>query len=183
MEVLRHPLADDSAIASYRAPDPERLELYAEAVWVLRTFKDEYWIGDDGGGQNAMLMSPETWRRFFKPRMAEFIATITGINPGLKVAYHSDGCVLPIIPDLIEVGVDALNPVQPMSMDPAQLKRDFGKKLCFWGTIDEQRTLPFGTTEEVRAEVISRLSTIGKGGGLIVGPTHQVQLDTPVENV
>jgi uroporphyrinogen-III decarboxylase len=115
--------------------------------------------------------------------MATFISSIKAINPRLKVAYHSDGCIYPIIPELIEVGVDVLNPVQPLSMDPDRLKKEYGKTLCFWGSIDEQHTLPFGTADEVRQQVRERLRTIGKGGGLIIGPTHHVQLDTPVENV
>jgi uroporphyrinogen decarboxylase len=242
-EIVGNPLAEDSAISAYRAPDPDRPDLYAESEWVVRTFKDEYWIvgvtvttifetawalrgyerilmdfvtdpdladaildipfryhlraaerlvrmgvdmiwiGDDVGGQNSMLISPQTWRRFLKPRMAAFISSIKSINPALKVAYHSDGYVVPIIPELIEVGVDVLNPVQPRSMDPALLKREFGRDLCFWGSIDEQQTLPFGGPRDVRAEVEQRLQTLGSGGGLIIGPTHHVQLDTPVENV
>lgn len=242
-EIAKNPLAEDAAITAYQSPDPDRPELYAEAEWVLRTFKDEYWIvgvtvttifetawalrgyerllmdfaadpekadavldvpyryhlraaerlaamgvdmiwiGDDVGGQNAMLMSPGTWRRFLKPRMASFISSIKSINPSLKVAYHSDGNILPIIPELIEVGVDVLNPVQPRSMDPALLKKEFGRNLCFWGSIDEQQTLPFGGPHEVREEVNQRLRTLGRNGGLIIGPTHHVQLDTPVENV
>ncbi len=89
----------------------------------------------------------------------------------------------PIIPELIEVGVDVLNPIQPACMDPAELKRQYGDRLCFWGTIDEQYTLPFGTPEQVRDEVCQRLATVGRGGGLIIGPTHHVQLDTPMENL
>jgi uroporphyrinogen-III decarboxylase len=143
---------------------------------------DMIWIGDDVGTQDRMLMSPAHWRRFLKPRMAHFIERIKNINPRLKVAYHTDGCVYPIIPELIEIGVDVLNPIQPASMDPAQLKREYGDRLCFWGTIDEQWTLPFGGPDDVRSEVLRRLRTIGKGGGLILGPTHHVQLDTPVEN-
>ena len=242
-EMVGHPLADDSAVAGYRAPDPDAPDLYSEAQWVLDTFKGEYWIvgvtvttifetawalrgyekllmdfvtapeaadaildipyayhlsaaerltrmgvdmiwiGDDIGTQSSMLMSPDTWRRFLKLRMARFISTIKSINPALMVAYHSDGCIYPVIPELIEIGVDVLNPVQPRSMDPAVLKEKYGRQLCFWGSIDEQHTLPFGSTQEVRREVASRLETIGKGGGLIIGPTHHVQLDTPVENV
>ncbi len=242
-EIIRHPLAEDAAVSRYKAPDPDRPELYKESEWVLRTFQDEYWIvgvtvttifetawalrgyerilmdfvtdpdladaildipfryhlraaetlvrmgvdmiwiGDDVGTQHAMLMSPQTWRRFLRPRMAQFISTIKAINPRLKVAYHSDGCIYPIIPELMEVGVDVLNPVQPLSMDPARLKKEYGAKLCFWGSMDEQRTLPFGTPQDVRQQVHERLATIGKGGGLIIGPTHHVQLDTPVENV
>jgi uroporphyrinogen decarboxylase len=143
---------------------------------------DMIWIGDDVGAQHAMLISPKHWRQFLKPRVATFIADLKAINPAVKVAYHSDGNILPIIPELIEIGLDILNPIQPASMNPALLKRQFGDRLCFWGSIDEQHTLPFGTPDSVRAEVRDRLNTIGKGGGLIIGPTHHVQLDTPLEN-
>ena len=143
---------------------------------------DMIWTGDDIGAQNAMIISPRTWRKFLKPRMAEFISTLKSINPDVKIAYHSDGNIYPIIPDLIEIGLDVLNPVQPASMDPASIKKDFGSQLCFWGSIDEQHTLPFGNPDDVRQEVIKRLKTIGKDGGLILGPTHHVQLDTPLEN-
>jgi uroporphyrinogen decarboxylase len=143
---------------------------------------DMIWTGDDIGTQRAMLMSPASWRRFLKPRMATFIAELKAINKDIKVAYHSDGDIYPIIPDLIEIGLDVLNPIQPACMDPAQLKRDFGDKLCFWGSIDEQHTLPFGTPADVRNEILTRLKTIGEQGGLILGPTHHVQLDTPMEN-
>jgi uroporphyrinogen decarboxylase len=143
---------------------------------------DMIWTGDDVGAQNSMLISPKMWRRYLKPRMANFIASLKAINSEIKVAYHSDGSIYPIIPDLIEIGLDVLNPIQPASMDPARLKREYGDRLCFWGTIDEQHTLPFGSPEDVRAEVQTRLQTIGQGGGLILGPTHHVQLDTPMEN-
>jgi len=241
-EIVKHPLADDSAIERYQAPDPNRPELYADARRVVARFKGEYWIvgvtvttmweaawalrgyermlmdlmlkpdlanrildipyqyhlaaakklveigvdmiwiGDDVGTQKAMLMAPDLWRRFLKPRVAEFISTLKAINPNIKVAYHSDGYIYPIIPELIEIGLDVLNPVQPACMEPAKLKKDFGDNLCFWGTIDEQHTLPFGTGDDVQNEVRQRLATIGKAGGLIIGPTHHVQLDTPLEN-
>jgi len=143
---------------------------------------DMIWTGDDFGTQTGMLISPDTWRHFFKPRMAAFFSELRDINPHIKIAYHSDGNIEPIIPDLIEIGLDVLNPIQPACMDPAKLKKNYGDKLCFWGTIDEQYTLPFGTPEEVKNEVITRLETIGKNGGLILGPTHHVQLDTPMDN-
>jgi uroporphyrinogen-III decarboxylase len=129
-----------------------------------------------------MLISPKTWRRFFKPLMATFISTLKSINTDVKVAYHSDGNISPIIPDLIEIGLDVLNPIQPRSMGPVEMKKKYGDKLCFWGSVDEQYTLPFGTPAEVEREVITRLQTLGKNGGLIIGPTHHVQLDTPLEN-
>jgi uroporphyrinogen decarboxylase len=143
---------------------------------------DMIWTGDDVGTQRGMLMSPKMWRQFLKPRMANFIAELKAINPAVKVAYHSDGDILPIIPELIDIGLDVLNPIQPACMNPAELKKQFGKNLCFWGSMDEQYTLPMGSPDYVRAEVIERLNTIGKGGGLIIGPTHHVQLDTPMEN-
>ena len=143
---------------------------------------DMIWTGDDMGGQQGMFLSPGLWRRFMKPRMSTFIRTIKDINPELKVAYHSDGGIYPIIEELIEIGVDVLNPIQPACMDPARVKADFGERLCFWGTIDEQHTLPFGSPDDVRQEVGQRLRTIGKDGGLIIGPTHHVQLDTPLAN-
>ncbi len=90
--------------------------------------------------------------------------------------------IYPIIPDLIEIGLDVLNPVQPACMDPVKLKQEYGDRLCFWGSLDEQHTLPFGSPEDVRQEVRQRLKTLGKGGGLILGPTHHVQLDTPMDN-
>jgi uroporphyrinogen-III decarboxylase len=114
--------------------------------------------------------------------MATFISEIKALNPQLKVAYHSDGMIAPIIPELVEIGVDILNPIQPACMDPAQIKRQFGHRLCFWGSIDEQHTLPFGTPADVQREILERLNTIGKNGGLILAPTHHVQLDTPLEN-
>lgn len=143
---------------------------------------DMIWIGDDVGSQRSMLISPRHWRKYLKPRMANFIATLKRINPAVKVAYHSDGDIRTIIPELIEIGLDVLNPIQPACMDPAELKRLYGDRLCFWGTIDEQETLPFGKPDDVRDEVLARLRTIGQCGGLIIGPTHHVQLDTPMEN-
>jgi len=153
------------------------------AVRLTKLGVDMIWLGDDVGAQSGMMMSPDTWRRFLKPRLADIIHAVKGVNPGVKVAYHSDGNIWPIIAELIEIGVDILNPVQPACMDPAEMKKRFGKNLCFWGTIDEQRTLPFGTPDDVRKEVLLRLKTIGRNGGLVIGPTHHVQLDTPIENL
>jgi len=149
---------------------------------LVRMGVDMIWLGDDVGAQDRMLISPDTWRRFLKPRMHDLVSSLKEFNPALKIAYHSDGEISPIIPDLIEIGVDVLNPVQPASMSPSELKKAYGDQLCFWGTIDEQHTLPFGTPEDVRAEVLDRIRRVGKKGGLIVGPTHHVQLDTPLEN-
>ncbi|HUU29905.1 MAG TPA: uroporphyrinogen decarboxylase family protein [archaeon] len=160
---------------------PYRYHL-AAAKKLVKMGVDMIWTGDDMGTQTGMIISPDTWRHFFKPRMANFFSALREINPEIKIAYHSDGSIEPIIPDLIEIGLDLLNPVQPRCMDPAKIKARYGKNLCFWGSIDEQYTLPFGTPEQVKNEVITRLKTLGENGGLIIGPTHHVQLDTPLEN-
>lgn len=143
---------------------------------------DMIYLGDDMGAQSQMLISPSMWRKYFKPRMANIIDGLKSINPTLKVAYHTDGNIEPIIPELIEIGLDVLNPIQPASMDPAKIKKEYGDKLCFWGTIDEQYTLPFGSPQDVVNEVKLRLKTVGFNGGLILAPTHSVQLDTPLKN-
>jgi uroporphyrinogen decarboxylase len=143
---------------------------------------DMIWFGDDVGGQKAMLMSPQHWQKYLKPLLANAIAEVKTINPNVKVAYHSDGNIYPIIPELIEIGLDVLNPIQPGAMDPARLKKEFGDNLCFWGSIDQQHTLPHGTPQDVRTETLERLRTLGKGGGLIIAPAHRVQMDTPMDN-
>ncbi len=144
---------------------------------------DMVWLGDDLGAQSSMIMSPETWRAVLKPRFAALIAELKGMNPALKIAYHTDGFVEPVIDELVEIGIDVLHPVQPACMDPAALKRRFGDRLSFMGTVDEQHTLPFGSVDDVRREVEERIRTVGRDGGLILGPTHHVQLDTPLENL
>lgn len=149
---------------------------------LVRLGVDMIWLGDDVGGQKSMLMSPKMWRQYLKPRLAELIASLRAINPQIKIAYHTDGVVYPIIPELIEMGIDLLNPIQPLAMDPIRLKQEYGDRLCFWGSLDIQHTLPFGTPDAVRNEVLTRLKTLGESGGLIIGPTHNVQLDTPLEN-
>jgi uroporphyrinogen decarboxylase len=143
---------------------------------------DMIWTGDDVGTQNGMMISPQHWRTFLKPRMAHFVAEVKAVNPCVKVAYHCDGDLRAIIPELIEIGIDVLNPIQPACMDPAEIQRKYGDRLCFWGSLDEQHTLPFGTPDDVRREVLARLATLGRYGGLILGPTHHVQVDTPIEN-
>ena len=181
LEALMMDLVTDPDLAKAVLDIPYRYHL-AAARRLVEMGVDAIWVGDDVGAQNAMAMSPGLWRDVFKPMWAGFFRQLKQLNPRLKIIYHSDGVIDPIIPDLIEVGLDVLNPIQPASMDPAALKRQYGDKLCFWGSIDEQHTLPFGTPETVRREVLERLNTIGRGGGLILGPTHHVQLDTPMAN-
>jgi uroporphyrinogen decarboxylase len=144
---------------------------------------DIIWIGDDVGAQARMLLSPKIFREFFKPRYARLFAEWKSINPNVKIAFHSDGYLYPVISDMVEIGLDILNPIQPKSMDPARVKKDFGDRLTLWGTIDIQEVLPFGTPEDVAEEVKLRVRTAGQGGGLILSPAHNIQPEVPLENI
>ena len=144
---------------------------------------DIIWLGDDFGTQESLIMSPATWREFFKPRYGRLIQAFRDVRPDMKIAYHSDGNIEELLPEYIEVGVDILNAVQPKSMDPARLKRRFGDNLSFWGTVDIQEVLPFGTPDDVRREVKLRIDTVGHGGGLVVAPSHNIQPDVSLDNI
>ena len=139
--------------------------------------------GDDVGMQNRMLMSPDEWRKWIKPRFASVIAAAKEHKPDIHVKYHSDGAIDPIIPDLIEIGVTILNPVQPECMDPVELKKQYGDKLAFDGTIGIQTTMPFGTPDDVDRTVKRMIETVGKDGGLIVAPTHVLEPEVPLDNI
>ena len=144
---------------------------------------DVIWIGDDFGSQDRLLISPALFREFFKPRYARLFSHLRSLNPHIKFAFHTDGYNWPIIQDFIDAGVNILNPVQPKSMDPAELKRKFGKQLTLWGTIDNQETMPFGSVQDVIEETKLRLKTVAPGGGLLLGPSHNVQPQVPIENI
>lgn len=139
--------------------------------------------GDDVANQNAMMFSVPAWRRFMKSRWAEVYAAGRAINPGMQVWYHSDGNIVEIIPELIEIGVTILNPVQPECMDLVALKKAYGKKLVFDGTIGTQSTMPFGTPDDVRRTVRERKRTLGRDGALILSPTHILEPEVPVANI
>ena len=157
--------------------------------YARRTFEaagggiDVFMTGDDFGTQKGLFMSPEMWRRFLRPGFKAFADL--GRRYGCKVTHHSCGSIKPIIPDMIECGLDILNPIQPdvNDMDRRELKRRFGDRLCFHGSISIQRTLPFGTPDDVRNEVRERFESLGPGGGFIFCTAHNIQADTPTENV
>jgi len=144
---------------------------------------DIFMMGDDFGTQKGLFVSPDMWRRFLRPGFEAFIDL--GRTHGCKVAHHSCGSIQPIIPDLIECGLDILNPIQPdvRDMGREDLKRRFGDRLCFHGSISIQQTLPFGTPDDVRREVQERMATLAPGGGFIFCTAHNIQADTPTENV
>jgi uroporphyrinogen decarboxylase len=144
---------------------------------------DILWLADDIGGEHTMLMSPAVFREMIKPKMGYMIGELKKRNRAVKVAFHSDGFIEPVIDDLVEAGVDLLNPVQPESMDPARLKKRYGRRLAFWGTVSTQSTLPFGSAADVEREVRERIETCGPGGGFLIAPTHNIQLDVPFDNI
>jgi len=140
-------------------------------------------IGGDLGMQDRLIMSPDTWRAFDKPRLTEIIRTLKGINPEVKVYMHTDGDVSAIIPDLIDAGVDILNPIQPECMDPVEIKREFGDRLVLHGCTSLQRTLPFGSTDDVRSEVRHLIEHCNVNGGFVLGPSNEIFRGIPPENV
>lgn len=146
---------------------------------------DVLWCGDDFGSQSSLMMDRGTFLKIFKPRIKEMFAEFRKINPDIKLAWHSCGAVKPLIPDFIEIGLDILNPIQPLAaeMDPQPLKDEFGKGLVFFGGICVQDLLPNGTPGNIKAEVTRRAEILGKNGGYIIAPAHNIQDDTSVENV
>ncbi|NIT57766.1 MAG: hypothetical protein GWN00_16510 [Aliifodinibius sp.] len=141
-------------------------------------------MADDLGGQENALMSPSTYRSELKPYHKEIYSLIKKYTAA-KIFHHSCGSVAKLLPDLIDAGVEVLNPVQVSAkdMDTQQLKTEFGDRLSFWGAIDTQHVLPNGTTEEVREEVRKRIHDLGAGGGYVLAPVHNIQADVPVANV
>lgn len=144
---------------------------------------DMIWCGDDVAMQSTMMISLDLWREFFKPRYARMFAEYRKARPGIKICYHSDGNCEAILDDMIEIGLDVINPIQPLSMNPADIKRRYGKKLSMFGAVDIQYTMPFGSTTELEEEVKSLCETCGKGGGFIISPSHYLQADVSVEKV
>ncbi len=152
---------------------------------LIRPGADIIWAGDDFGTQQGMVMDPETWRKFFKPRIKFMFEEFRKVNPDIKIAWHSCGSILPIIPDFIEIGLDILNPIQPLAkgMQPEFLKSTYGNDLVFFGGIDVQELLPHSTPEKIEKEIKRIAGIYGQGGGYIAAPAHNVQNDTPVENI
>jgi uroporphyrinogen decarboxylase len=153
------------------------LEAFGRDVDVVR-------CGDDLGGQNGLQVSREHYLRYIRPRHAKFFRRVRELTPA-KLMFHSCGSIVDILPDLIDMGVDIINPVQVTArgMEPARLKREFGRDLVFWGGTDSQKTVPFGSVDEVRAMVERLIDTFGPGGGFVFSSCHNIQPDVPLSNV
>jgi len=140
-------------------------------------------LDDDVGMPGTMMISPATWREFFKPRLAGIIGAARTIRPGLPILYHSDGYFEPILGDLIEIGVNAINPLQPDHMDAVRIRKRYGPRLVLWGTVGCQTTFSFATPDEIRREVKLRVETLGRAG-LVLCPAYDVdEPDIPWANV
>lgn len=138
-------------------------------------------FGDDWGQQQGLIMGPELWRKFLKPRLARMYGKVR--EKRLSVFIHSCGDVREIFPDLIEIGVNVFNPFQPEVMDVYEMKKKYGRKLCFYGGLSTQRTLPYGSPRDVKEEACRLMKEIGRGGGYILSPAHAVPKDVPLENL
>jgi uroporphyrinogen decarboxylase len=143
---------------------------------------DLVWIGDDLGTQRSLVMSPQQYRAWYRPRHEEIIKHLRAIRPEVKIAFHCCGHVTPLVGDLIEIGVEVLEAVQSEAMSLAELKREYGRDLTFWGGIGAQSILS-GTREDVWSGVAETLETMAPGGGYIAAPCHTLTAEVPWENV
>lgn len=158
-------------------------EIMMRAVEETKGGIDIIWSGSDVGMQTGMLFSPDLWREHVKPFHRTLIEPFKKM--GLKTRYHSDGAITPIIPDLIEMGLDLLDPIQPNTpgMDPENLNALFGEKLSFYGGVDTQNLLPYGTPQEIEKKVLHLIHVLGANGGYFAAASNAVQADVPVENI
>ena len=149
------------------------------ALQLVKASVDAIWLGEDLGSQTSTLISPEDWRRMFKPRHKRMIERLRRENPDLIIIMHSDGAVAPLIDDFIEIGVDVYNPVQPnvSGSDPQELKDKYGDRISFFGGIDQQSLLPLGDLKRIRSEIKEMISILGKNRGYLLAPAHILQTD------
>lgn len=182
METLLMDLLIDEPMATACLDRMTGIKCRLAACWA-QVGVDVIIYGDDVGAERSMMMKPEIWRKWLKPRLQKAIIAAKEVNPEVLCYYHSDGQIEEIIPDLIEIGVDILNPIQPECMDPKKIKRLYGAQLSFWGTIGTQTTMPFGSVADVRTTVREMIDMVGYDGGLILAPTHLLEPEVPLENV
>lgn len=174
-DLMLNPALAEAVLEAITEDNCFRARRFAEAgVDMLRT-------GDDVGMEDRLMMAPELWRKYLKPRLAREIQAARGVNPEIPVWYHSDGDISLIIEDLIEVGVTVLNPVQPESLDVRKIQRLYGDRMAFWGTIGTQTVMPFGTPDQVKETVRDMIDLFAPG--LVLAPTHVLEPDVPWENI
>lgn len=172
--------------------DPHRLGKVLDRIteWKLALYgayaqagTDIVWIGDDLGAQSSLIMSPADYRAWYRPRHVAIIQHLRRANPSAKIAFHCCGHVTPLIGDLIEIGVDILEAVQAEAMDIAELKRRFGRDICFWGGIGAQTILSRKGADDVIEGVRRTMRIMADGGGYIAAPCHTLTDEVPWETV
>lgn len=155
----------------------------AQAVRLAQAGVDSISVNDDIGGQKNMLISPDMWREWLKPRMQRVVVAVRKVNPDIYFRYHSDGNYMPVIPDLIETGVSSLRTVQPEAMDIYEIKRRYGEQMTLEGTIGLQGPLRHGEPDEMRQIIKSQCQGLMPGGGWIASPSNGVTPDIPWDNL
>ncbi len=180
-------LADMALRRDYVGPLLDEVAEYSIGIGLalIDLGADALLTGDDVGMDIGPMLSPRMWREWLKPRLQRVFDAYRAARPDIILAYHTCGSVLPFVGELVEMGVEVLNPVQVTArgMDPAALKAEYGQRLAFCGGIDQREVLPHGTPAGVEREVRRRIGELGPGGGYLAAPTHDIQADTPVENV
>ena len=175
-------LAGSPTLADYLLDQLEAIMRQNVAV-LARAGIDVLVVDDDVGMPTGLILSPAAWRRHFRPRLARIIQTARALQPELRVLYHSDGDYSDIVADLIEVGVDAINPVQPDHMDPLEIRRRFGGAVAIWGAVGSQSLFGEATPGAVRDEVHRRIEELAPGGGYVAAPAYDVDFDLHWRNV
>jgi uroporphyrinogen decarboxylase len=175
-----NPAVADAALARIYSFHESVIRRTLEAA---RGLIDFIYVAEDLGTQATLLMSPATFRRFLKPGMRKMIDLAHSY--GVKVMHHDDGAIRPLLPELIELGIDVLNPIQwrCAGMEREGLARDYGKSVVFHGGVDNQQTLPFGTPADVKREVADNIRIFRKGKGYVAAPCHNIQPNTPTANI
>lgn len=159
-------------------------ELYTDAALrMTRAGVDMIKIVGDIAMQDRVIMGPDLWRQFDKPRMGGLIDACRQVRSDVVFFFHSDGKLTDLVDDMVEIGINVLNPIQPECMDPAEVKQRWGDRITLHGCISIQKTLPFGSPDDVRREVEDLIRTCGMDGGLILMPSNVIQPDTSVENI
>jgi uroporphyrinogen decarboxylase len=144
---------------------------------------DMVWLGDDVATQTNMMISPNMWREYLKPRYAHIFSEFKKKNKDIKIAYHSCGNCEAIIDEMAEIGLDVLNPIQPAAMNVQTIKEKYGHKISLFGGLDVQHILPFGSNDDVKKEVKRLIEICSKDGGYILSPAHHIQSDTSIDNI
>jgi uroporphyrinogen decarboxylase len=153
------------------------------AIALAKAGVDWVQCGDDVANQNAMMFAPPMWREFIHSKWAKTWKIIKDINPDAKIKYHSDGNITAVLDDLVDAGLDVLNPVQPECLDVDAIHKRYGSRLTFDGVIGTQSTMPWGTPQDVRAKVKELIEKYGRNGGLILSPTHVLEPEVPLANI